>query len=462
MDIAKLNNEQLIKYIKLKISEFDEVKERMSVGIRYYNGEHDIEKKQRLGIGENGKLMPILNLPNTKITDNQYKKGVDQKINYVLSQPPNIDSKDDKIKRVLTDIFDMRMLRALSKVAKDTYNTGIGWLYIYTDGEKFLYKKMNSQEIIPLWEDSEKEKLQGIIRLYSYEVFEDEQVKTKNQVHFYTKEKISIYDYENDQLTKAKDSAYLEKGEAKYNYGKIPFVYFKLPDEKPLIYRVKNLQDALNTILSNFNDNMLEDKRNTILVLKNYDGTDLGEFREKLAQYGAIKVTDADGMHGGVETLEINVNSENYKVLISVLKKAIKDNLRMLDLSDEKIISQPNTLTVKAMYSDMELDANALELEFTASFEYMVQFIKQIKSISEDVKPQIKFKRSMMINSETVVDMIQKSTGIISRQTAIAKHPLVDDAQEELKRLEEEQKHEQKYMQDDFSLGEKDDQLLEK
>ena len=48
---------------------------------------------------------------------------------------------------------------------------------------------------------------------------------------------------------------------------------------------------------------MEEDPRNTILVLKNYDGENLGEFRQNLSTYGAVKVRTIDGAMGGVETL---------------------------------------------------------------------------------------------------------------------------------------------------------------
>ena len=68
---------------------------------------------------------------------------------------------------------------------------------------------------------------------------------------------------------------------------------------------------------------MEEDPRNTILVLKNYDGENLGEFRQNLSTYGAVKVRTIDGAMGGVETLSIQVNADNYKAIIDIFKKAV-------------------------------------------------------------------------------------------------------------------------------------------
>ena len=69
-----------------------------------------------------------------------------------------------------------------------------------------------------------------------------------------------------------------------YNWEKIPLIPFKYNDKEiPLIKMVKSLQDGLNLITSNFQNVMEEDTRNTILVLVNYDGEKLGDFRRNLA-----------------------------------------------------------------------------------------------------------------------------------------------------------------------------------
>ena len=82
---------------------------------------------------------------------------------------------------------------------------------------------------------------------------------------------------------------------------------------------MKTLQDGINTMISDFENNMQEDARNTILVLKNYDGENLGEFRHNLSTYGAVKVRE----DGGVETLQVEINAENYKGILELLKKSL-------------------------------------------------------------------------------------------------------------------------------------------
>lgn len=439
MDISKLQGEELKRYIKLKTAEFGTVKNEMEIGQNYYSGKHDILTKKRTGIGKDGRLYVIENLPNTIWIDNQYKKAVDQKVAYILSERPNIDTKDKAYSEVLNKIFSEKFLRTLSKIAIDTYNTGIGWLFVTMEKGEFVYKKLDPKEIVPLWKDNSHEALDGVIRIYSYEEFKESRIVTHRQYHLVTDSKVIIYEEKDGDLIQTDERPQLDIDGKPYNFGdgKIPFIYFKLPWEKSFVYSIKTLQDGLNLLMSNFGDNMLEDPRNTILVIKNYDGEDLGKFRKELSAYGAVKVTDADGMRGGVDTLKIDVNEQNYTAITDMLKKAIKTNARIIDLEDNKI-TNPNELTVQALYSDMELDAGALELEYSASFEYLQEFIKQIYHMQSTESAKITFKRKLIVNNESTVDIINKSRGLISEETLIANHPLVKDKDKELARVKKE------------------------
>ena len=83
------------------------------------------------------------------------------------------------------------------------------------------------------------------------------------------------------------------------------------------------MQDGLNTILSNFQNNMEEDARNTILVLVNYDGENLAEFRKNLATYGAVKVKTVDGAAGDLKTLQvagITITRQSLRIRMQSLK----------------------------------------------------------------------------------------------------------------------------------------------
>lgn len=77
---------------------------------------------------------------------------------------------------------------------------------------------------------------------------------------------------------------------------------------------VRLLQDSLNRVRTNWDRSMSEQVQDNILVLKNYGGESLNDFKDNLVKYGAVKVRD----EGGVEVLNIPRESSSGKVCIMV------------------------------------------------------------------------------------------------------------------------------------------------
>ena len=177
-------------------------------------------------------------------------------------------------------------------------------------------------------------------------------------------------------------------------------------------------------MLSDFENNMQEDARNTILVLKNYDGTNLGEFRKNLATFGAVKVRYDGDTKGGVETLEINVNAENYKNILEIFKKALIENAMGYDAKDDRLGGNANQMNILSMYSDIDLDANDMETEYQAAFEDILWFVNMHLANTghgsfENEKVNIIFNRDILMNEGEIIDNCQKSSGLISNETII-------------------------------------------
>ena len=126
-------------------------------------------------------------------------------------------------------------------------------------------------------------------------------------------------------------------------------------------------------MISDFENNMQEDARNTILILKNYDGENLGEFRRNLATFGAVKVRD----DGGVETLTVEINAENFNSILKLFKDKLIENARGYNAKDDRMGNNPNQMNIQSMYSDIDLDANGMETEFQAAFDDLLWFINQ-------------------------------------------------------------------------------------
>ena len=460
-ETARINN-IIINNVKITEKEFLEseiqkflsskARKDMIIAEDYYKGNHDILKRKRTVIGQNGELEEVHNLPNNKLIDNQYGRLVDQKNNYLLGKPFSLNTEDDKTRNIYSEIFNKKFNKTLNLVGEDSLNSGISYIYTFINQKGEIdFKRFKSYEVLPFWEDGEHTELVLLIRIYNITSYEGiEKIITK--VEIYKPEGMICHVLDNGKLIidvermgESDIIPYLSINNTSFSWGKIPIVVFKSnAKEIPLIKRVKSLQDALNTIRSDFMNNMQEDARNTIIVLKNYDGENLGEFRRNLAEYGAVKVRAIDGADGGIETLKVEVNATNYQVLIEMLKKAIIENARGFDCKDERMSSNPNQMNIQSMYADIDLDANAMELEFQSGLEELFYFIniylKEFKNLDLfNHKVEIIFNKDQMINESEVITDCLNSLSILSKETVISQHPWVRDVSLELGRIKKEE-----------------------
>ena len=421
-------------------------------GAMYYEGEQDILTRKRTVIGEGGELQEVTNLPNNRIIDNQYAKLVNQKTNYLFGQPFVVSADNTAYLECLKQVFNKKFMRSIKKAGKFMLNTGIAWIYPNYDASGQLsFKVFPGYEILPFWEDDEKTRVRLAVRVYKTDEYTAAGRKAEiERAEVYTPQGVYRFilngeSLESDNVTPY--STYVNTDTDSYNCGRIPLVPLKYHEGTPLIKRIKSLQDGINIMLSDFENNMQEDARNTILVIKNYDGQDLGEFRQKLALYGAVKVRSNDSEKGGVDTLEVKVNVDNYKAIIEIFKKALIENGMGYDAKDDRMAGNPNQMNIQSMYSDIDLDANDMETELQAAFEDLLWFVKAHLSNMglgdfEDEEATITFNRDILINETEAIDSCVKSVGILSDESILEQHPWVDDVQKELERIKK-QKEEQ-------------------
>lgn len=425
-------------------------------GERYYEGKHDIIHMKRTVIGEGGKLEEVENLPNHHVIDNQYAKMVNQKKNYLLGQPMVIKSDNQVYSDALNDIFNKRFMRMMKNILEDALNEGISYLYIGYDEEGHLkFTKLKGHEVVPLWKDSDHTELEGAIRFYPTIIESKHEKRIVDKIEVYNADGVYRMTLDDGRLIADEKKPYEpyitiandDGSEECLNWINIPLVPFKYNSKEiPLLNKVKSLQDGINQILSTFQNNMEEDSRNTILIIVNYDGENLGEFRRNLAQYGAVKVKNINGTGGDVRSLQVEVNAENYKVILELFKKALIENAMGFDAKDDRIAGNPNQMNIQSMYSDIDLDANDIETEFQASFEQLIWFINcHLENIgignfeSEDI--EIIFNRDMLMNESEIIDNVNKSTDL-SLETRLANHPWIDDVDEELEKINKQKQEE--------------------
>jgi len=436
-------------------------------GSLYYEGHHDILYKKRTAIGKGGKEVELTNLPNRKDIDNQYAIAVDKKANYFLGKPMAIKTDNEEYSELLKAIFDMKMQRRLKNTVKKSFNNGIAWVFPYYDENSNLkFKVFPGYEIKPYWNDDEHTELYKAVRSYPIETIVKGQRKTIEKVEVYKPD--GVYRYildDNDKLTADTEAgeyeSYISLNGMPYNWDRIPLIAFKYNDsEIPLIRKAKSLQDAINELMSMFHNHMLEDNRNTILVIENFDGQDLGEFRQNLAEYGAVKVRTGEGAKGGVSTLSIEVNAGNYQLILQLLKNALIENTKSYD---GKMLNSgtPNQMNILSMYQDIDIDTNDLESEYQAALEELLFFINTHLALTGqgdffEEKVEFIFNRDMLMNESEIMQTLVSAGVKISNRTLLSQVPFIDDVDAELEQIKKESEENMEMYQNAFPQEQED------
>jgi len=419
----------------------------MLTGERYYKGRHDILSRKKTIVGTGGRVEECKHLQNSRVVDNQYARVVDQKVSYLLGKPLTIETERRDVAPALTALFGPDFQRKLRLVGEDALNCGIGWLHPCYDRQGNLkFRRIAPWELKPFWADDARTELEGAIRVYQRE--RGGGLPADTVIEHFSPEGIC-------RFVECEGALKMEQGIQPYFTGKqggkelvgvwpaVPLIPFRAGfREIPLIRRVKGLQDGINTVLSDFQDRMGEDAHSTVLVIRNFDGEDLGEFRRNLATFGAVKVRGDGTDGGGVETLNLEVDAGNFEAVLKLLKRGLVENAKGFDIRDLSLAGSPNQMAIQSMYADMDLDAGVMEIEFQAAFRELMAFV--CAHLERSGKPgltpsevEVLFNRDVLINESESIENCIRSVGILSKETILYQHPWTSDVEKELRRLKE-------------------------
>lgn len=436
-----------IDFITLELENWlhSEKRKAMLQGTKYYRYEVDPKKKQRLWCVDADGMPIYTDYQDRLFMDNQYANLVDQKVNYLLGKPFIIQTQNNNYSDWLNQILDKSFKRLLSNTTTSALNEGLAWLHPhYSEDGTLSFKFFPAHEILPIWKDDEHTEIDFAIRYYPTLAYVNRNRQFILHVDVYRQDKIYQYIYQGGKLIE--DSQYpfssygLDNEGNEFSWGKVPLIAFKYnQSEIPLLKRVKLLQDSLNRIRTNWDRSMSEQVQDCIMVLKNYGGENLREFKDNLIKYGAVKVRD----DGGVEILNIPRESNSYVDYLQSVKRAIIENGRGFDAKDDRLNSNPNEMNLRSMYSSIDLDSDMIERQYQASFDQLLWFIDEYlkRAGAGDFSKEevvITFDRNMIVNDSDIITNIKNSQGLVSDETLLARHPFVTDLAAEQEQIKQE------------------------
>lgn len=426
------------KFIVLEyIQEFLNSPERelMIKGEKYYRNDNDIQLLDRKSRASHAFMSNL----------------VDEKTGYLLGKEPTIKTAKGSLKYLenVKGILGKAFLYQLQRLATESSNKGIAWEQVYIDDGHLKFMLIPSQEVIPVWYDKSHEKLKWVIRLFPIESYQNRVKKIITKCEVYTETNAYFYIYESGTLILDSEKYLVLKDGEEYghftvdgrqmSFGRPPFVWcknnmFELPDLK----FVKDLIDQYDESRNNMSE-LLEDFKNFLVVLRGYvDDSKNNVSLEQMLKLRRIYIPDTDG---GVDLLSPTIDTTANIAHNETLKSDIVLFGRSVDRNKVEAGNSPSGIALKFLYSGLDIKCNHLESglkDFFCGLMYFINaYLSMIYPVPEE-EIEIIFNRDITMNESDAITDIRNSMGIISQETLVENHPYVVDAEEEMRRIKEE------------------------
>lgn len=420
---------KLVKKFKAK------ERRRFNKAQRYYEVKNDIYARKMSDLKE-----------NNKIAHGFARYITNMATAYFIGKPVRYSVDDEAYQKALDDVLNKNYINMLNfEVSKEASKKGIGFLLIYINEEgKLKIKKCDAEEIIPVFSTSLGEYLECAVRLS--EEYDIDGKFLKEGADIYDKER--IYHYE--RTNRAAD--------------------FEFVSDEPHL-----LSDVPAIVIKN-NEEMIGDYEPQYSIIDGYDkgqsntGNDVDYFSDSyLAIAGAggglesigSEEPDEDGnraaknlkenkllfLDEGGQAFFIEKNphdtaTENYK---NRLFKDLFFLSQVPALTDENFSGNLTGVAIRYKLTGLEELAIMKENNFQAAQHKMIKLITdylntiQNKEYDPEQVTQ-KYTRNFIDNESEIISNVTQLENVVSKETQLNMLPqtIVDNAQEELDRMESE------------------------
>lgn len=420
-----------------------------NIADRYYQKRNDILFVKKKEDRDNDPLHQADN----RIPSNFYKLQVNQRAAYAFTVPPKFDIGSEEGNNIIKNCLGDAWAKKCKSLCVQAANHGVGWLHYWIDkNKKFHYAVIDSKQLVPIWTKGLEKELKAVLRFYddvnddgyTYTIYE---IWTDTECQAFRRRIDSDWDtLEGYQMFFMED---IDSGTAElvdtyqHDFGEVPFIFFNNNDEMTSdLNDIKELIDSYDKVFSGFINDM-EDIQEIIFILTNYGG-EAGSTAEVLHEMKKkVIMVDSDGPNdkSGISTLSIEIPVEARKEILTITRKAIFEQGMGIDPEPQNF-GNSSGVALQFLYALLELKTGMMETEFRISFNRLIRAICRAYNLQVENIVQT-WKRTSVTDDEKLASICNDSKGIISDETIVRNHPLVDDPEEEIKRLEEQRQSEE-------------------
>lgn len=416
-----------------------QAKNKARQGQAYYDYKHDILNNRIFYLDDNDVLQEDTFASNIKIPHPFFTELVDQKVQYLLSNPVEVEVEDEQFQEYLKEYYDEELQLFLQEALEGSSVKGFEYAYARTNSNDILcFQISDSLNTFDVYDDNGD--LKAVVRYYNKDITRDgkntsvehAEVWDDKEVTFYVKDKNGNFDLDQKRemnprphiVATTDDGKILER-----SYGTIPF--YKLGNNKKNqtdLEPIKALIDDYD-LMAAFISNNLQDFTEAIYVVKGFHGDSLDKLRKNVK----AKKTIGLPQEGNVDVKTFNVPVEGRKTKLEINKDAIYKfgmGFDSTQVGDGNITN----IVIKSRYALLDMKANKAEVRLRSLLQWMNELIVQdinrrhgTAYRASDIKVTIT--RETLVNENDLVDRAktEADTKKVIIETIIAVAPRLDD-----------------------------------
>ncbi len=368
------------------------------VGVKYYEGKHDIENYRIFFINANGKIEEDKFKSNIKISHPFFQELVDQEVQYMLSGTDGFVKSDiPELQKELDAYFNDNedFTAELYDVLTGCVSKGFEYMYAYKNKEgKTGFQCADSIGVVEVRAKETDDGCEYVIYSYVDKIGKEDKlikrilVMDSKQTYFYCQEddgKImpdNCFEVSKGKFTNVRPHVVFQmEGDEKVYYEDFGFIpFFRLDNCKKQHSGLKHIKALIDDydLMSCGLSNNIQDTNEALYVVKGFQGDNLDELMQNIKAKKHIGV-DEDG---GVEIKTIDIPYQARQTKLELDEKNIYRFGFGLNTSGLKDTAATTSIAIKSAYSLLDLKANKLEIRLK---QFMRKLLKVVlKEINEE------------------------------------------------------------------------------
>jgi SPP1 family phage portal protein len=339
------------------------------VGLRYYEGNHDINNYRIFFFDADGKLQEDKTKSNIRISHPFFKLLTDQQAQYMLSAKRGFVKSDiPELQTELDAYFNENESFAaeLYELLVGCISKGFEYMYAYKDeNDRTAFQTADSIGVVEVREKETDDGCTYVIYWYIERIGKDNkkikriQVWDNTQTVFYCQEDGKIELDKSVEINPRPHILYKKDGdESTYyeDYGLIPF--FRLDNGKKQVSGVKPIKDLIDDydLMNAGLSNNIQDTNEALYVVRGFQGDNLDELMLNIKAKKHIGVDD----EGGVDIKTVDIPVEARKTKMEVDEKNIFRFGMGVNTEALKDTSATTSIAIKSAYANLDLKCDGL------------------------------------------------------------------------------------------------------